>query len=360
MKKRIAILVMAAALAAGTMTGCGKLNDDDIVATVGDQKITADVAKFYARYYQAQYETYYSEMMGGAETMWSTKIDGSSTYEDSVKDSVMDTLTSCYLVNSHADEYDVKLTEEEQEAIKDAAKAFEEANSKKVREAVSGDKETVEEVLTMLTLQQKMQEAMTKDVDTNVSDEEAAQYRIQYAFFSYEQKSEDGAEESEDTSEEEITDERKAEVKAQAETFASNAASQSDFMTYAEEQGQQAVEHTGQKDDETPTKEVVEAVIALTDGGTTGAIEAEDGYYVARLVALLDREATDAKKEEIIQGRKQDAYEELCDKWKKEDKIKVDKGNWKKLDFEKEGVQMKVETSETDNSENTENTQEAQ
>ena len=50
---------------------------------------------------------------------------------------------------------------------------------------VSGETEYVERVLTLLTIQKKMTDAVTKDVSTEVSDEEAAQKSMQYVSFPY-------------------------------------------------------------------------------------------------------------------------------------------------------------------------------
>ena len=60
--------------------------------------------------------------------------------------------------------------------------------------------------------------------------------------------------------------------------------------------------------------------------------------YVAKLTSLLDREATDQKKASIIEERKQEQYDSLLEKWRKETDIKVDKKVWKKVDFEDTGV----------------------
>ena len=49
MKKRVLTLVLASALVAATVAGCGKLDGSEVVGEVGEAKITADVAKFYAR-----------------------------------------------------------------------------------------------------------------------------------------------------------------------------------------------------------------------------------------------------------------------------------------------------------------------
>ena len=56
--KRLAVLAVAGTLTATSLTGCGTINTDETVATVGDEKITLGVANFYARLQQAQYETY--------------------------------------------------------------------------------------------------------------------------------------------------------------------------------------------------------------------------------------------------------------------------------------------------------------
>ena len=63
--------------------------------------------------------------------------------------------------------------------ISEAAKAFDEANGLEEKEAVSGTTENVERMLTLVTIQEKMQKAMVADVDTEVSDEEAAQKSMQ-------------------------------------------------------------------------------------------------------------------------------------------------------------------------------------
>ena len=54
--KRLAVLAVAGTLTVTSLTGCGTINTDETVATVGDEKITLGVANFYARLQQAQYD----------------------------------------------------------------------------------------------------------------------------------------------------------------------------------------------------------------------------------------------------------------------------------------------------------------
>lgn len=62
--KRLAVLAVAGTLTATSLTGCGTINTDETVATVGDEKITLGVANFYARLQQAQYENLLCEYDG--------------------------------------------------------------------------------------------------------------------------------------------------------------------------------------------------------------------------------------------------------------------------------------------------------
>ena len=76
-------------------------------------------------------------------------------------------------------------------------------------------------------------------------------------------------------------------------------------------------------------------------GETTGVIKTDDGCYVARVTSLLDREATDAKKDTIVSERKQELYTETCEKWREDAKISVNDEVWGKIGFKDLKVTMK-------------------
>ena len=72
MKKRAVICLLAGVLAAASLSGCGSFDGSDVVVTVDDKEITADLANFLARYTQAQYETYYAGYLG--DDMWNLSL----------------------------------------------------------------------------------------------------------------------------------------------------------------------------------------------------------------------------------------------------------------------------------------------
>ena len=332
MKKRLVALVMAAAMLAVTVTGCGKLDDGDIIAEVGSKKITAGEANFYARLQQAQYETYYSSFLG--DDMWSGEAEEGKTYEETVKATILKNLETMYVLDMHKDDLEVTLTEEEEAAVDKAVKKFADANTLKNKEAVSGADENVKKILTLHLIQEKMRAAMTVDVDTEVSDEEAAQKAMQYVSFSFNTTDESG-------NAAQMTDEQKAELKTKAEEFQAGATSAEDFAAYVTEQGYEVANLTFDGETTSPSAKLVAAANKLEEGQVTEVIEDTVGYYVAKVTSLLDREATDKKKESIIEERRQTMFNDQVEKWLDEEKVTVHKSAWKKIDFVKQGVTIK-------------------
>lgn len=333
-KKTIALLV-AAILVMGLATGCG-VDNDATVAKVGDVEISLGVANFYARYQQSMYETYYGSYYGDA--MWSTEIEEGKTMEADVKANVMESIQNLYVLESHAKDYKVALTEEEEKAIAKAAEKFVKKNDGKVLKKVSGDVEIVKEVLKLLTIEHKMFDAMVADVDRKVTDDEAAQKLMGYASFAYSTTDENGQTIN-------LTDAEKKELKKKAEEFLKKAKKADDLEKLAKEYGVTWTKDTAfDAKSTTPDEKVVKAVDGLKKKGKfTDLIETESGLYVAQLISKFDRKATDSKKEEIITERENKRYEELLKEWRDAIKISVVDKAWDKVDFDDISVKMFVE-----------------
>lgn len=336
MKKKVLTLALTGVLAVTSLTGCGSLKEDDVVATVGDQKITAGVANFYARYTQAMYETYYAAYMGG-DDMWTTEVSDGQTYEESIKESVLEELETMIVLEMNMDAYDVTLSDEEKTVIENAAKTFDETNEEADKEKVSGSQETVERVMTLMTIENKMRNAIEAQADTEVSDEEAAQKSMEYVEFSY--LDEDG--------QTELSDDEKASVKEQAEAFAEGAKEAEDFDDYVTDQGYEAQTATFDSESTSPAAEVIEAADQMEEGEVSAVIGTDSACYVVKLTSLLDRDATDLKKQSIISERQTELYNDTCEELKEKEEIKVNKSVWKKVDFQKLSVTIKQEESDT-------------
>ena len=332
--KRAAVLTVAGLLTAGTLAGCsGSINTDAVVATVGDEDITLGVANFYARMTQGQYETYYAGMMGmTGEDMWAQEVEEGKTYEQAVKESIMTELENLYIIAQHAADYEVSLTEDEQGAIREAATQFDERNSDETKEAVSGYRKDIEKYLELFTIQNKMESKMKEGVDEEVSDEEAAQKAMKYVYFSFSSTDDSG-------NTVDLTDEEKDALRDDAQTLADRVKDGEDMTEVAEEMGLTVNDLTFDEESTGPNEDLVAEVDGFTEEGeTTGPIESDLGIYVGQLTSLLDRDATDQEKNNIVEERRQEQYDSLLEEWRDGVKIEVDEKAWDKIDFNETGV----------------------
>ena len=353
MKKKAVILLMAAMLTAGGLTGCGSLDEDAVAVSVNGSELTADVANFYARYMQAEYETYYGAYMG--DDMWNTEAEEGETYEESVKNAARESLEVMLLCEEHMGDYEVSLSDGEKEEISKLAQEFSEANSLEDKEKISGSTETAERVLTLMAIQSKVQEAIQAGADTEVSDEEAAQKAMQYAFFSYTTTDDSGA--VQDLTEEEkaaaVTGSRigsaartQPELVFQLESRRQSVQGGADFAQSAEEYGGEVTEDTFDSDSNVPSEEVVDEADQLGEGENTGVIETDAGCYVVKVTSLFDEEATETRKQQIVTERQTQLYEDTTQGWLDDADIEEHDSVWRKIDFNDLSVTIKQSSEE--------------
>ena len=255
----------------------------------------------------------------------------------------MDSLEDMYVLQLHMDEYNVSITDDEKAAITAAAAQFMEDNSKDAINALGATQEIVEEYLTLETIQSKMKAAIVAGADTNVTDEEAKTGAYSYVGISK------TTHQDESGNTVDYTDEEKEELAAKVADFA-KAAKEDGLDAAAEDAGYTVSTGTFTQEDDSVDDNLLAALKNLKEGEVTDVIEADNGYYVAKVVSLLDRDATDTKKESIVSQRKSDQYQSICKKWKKKTDIKVHKKVWNTISFADQGVTVKSTTEDTDTS----------
>ena len=406
--KRILAAGMCASMAMGLLTGCSSSNDE-VVAKMGDAKLTLGEANFMLRYSQAQTQSYLGAMFGEGTNVFQQDLTGSGqAYGETVKESVLNDLKDMTILEQHMSDYNVELTDEDKAAIEEAAKQFIADNSKDVLKEMSATEETVSRILTLYTIQSKMETAIEADVDTEVSDEEAAQKTIQYAYFTIpetESETEDATEatsadesasetetgteavsetetETEATSESETVAETETEATSETEA-ASEAASAETSEDTTESETEESAEkketretvqgvidavQSGETledavkaadesksltsysygaDEETLNENLKNAADALSDGEIASEpVEGENGFYVVQMVSTFDRDATDQKKEEIIKDRKKELYDNKIAEWDTES-FDINEKVWDKVTFE-EIFTLKQEETESE------------
>ena len=223
--KKGAVIVLAAAMCAGALSGCGKKTEAISAFTFDGKKVDGDLTNFVLRFEQASLDdiyTYYASMM--QQDIWSMD-DGQGlgiTTWDNFKSNIGQDIEKLLLAEQHASDYDVTLSDDEKKAIRDAAAKFIADNDPKALESMSATPEVVERYLELSTIRAKVENGMCADIDTNVSDEEAAQRMVEYIRYTpstesqTEAQSESGISETE--AESENTVQTEAETDAQTMT----------------------------------------------------------------------------------------------------------------------------------------------
>lgn len=340
MKFRKSLTVIAGMTAMLSLTACTRqLNTGEIVATLGEEQITLGEANFAAKYEQAQYEQMYSMYLGQAVD-WSMEAEEGKTLEDVTKETILEDIKKKHIVVSHAGDYGISLSEEEKNAASAAAAGFISDNEEKALKVIGADEDIIRNMLELNTLYTKVSEAMTADVDTEVSDEEALQRGISYVFIS-----------TEPTTDEEgnsvaLTEEEKEKKKADADKLAS-ILPEEDFAAVATVAGYTASNASYGADSTSLDAAVYDAADALKEGEVSDVIEVENGYYVVKLVSELDRDATDSKKETIVNQRKTDAFDALYQEWESAVTFEIKDRVWKKVKFKDNITFQFPETEDT-------------
>lgn len=369
--KKITGALLAGALGAAFLTGCSSpMDGTQPLLTSGEDTVTVGTGNLMLRMNQATMLSYYS-MMGGSTTgLWSQDSGDGETYGDTTKASILDELENMLVQKQHAADYDVSISEEEQGKIEEAAQAFMDANTEETIQNLSVSQSDVETLLELYTYQTKMYDPMVADVDTNVEDSEAAQSRITYCRIDISDT------QNEDGTTTPLTDEEKQEKKDQAQALldklqASADPASADMDAFAKEVNEDlnAVDNTFGDDDTLLDDKLKEAAKTLQDGQVYGeVVEGENAYFVVRMDSVLDREATDAEKENIVSERQQNAYNDLLDQWKDDADITVNNREWDKVtltDNEQYTIKQPetedtTEDSSTDAGETTENSTDTQ
>ena len=412
--KRILAAGVCATMTMGLLTGCSS-STGKTVAKMGDAEITLGEAEFMLRYNQAKTQGYLGALLGEGSNVFQQDLTGSGqAYGVTMKESVMNDLKDMILMEQHMSDYNVELTDEEKAAIEETAKEFLAENSKDVLKALAATEETVTRVLTLYTIQSKMQTAIEADVDTEVSDDEAAQKSIQYVYFTIpetESEAEDTTE-AESGSEEDTTEAVTDAAEESGETVAETESETVSETETAAEETSEAVSENGTEDaseavsendteeateaeteesaEKKETRETAQSVIDAVLGGETledavkavdenksvtdysyGAdeetlnenlknvadtlsdgeiaaepVEGENGFYVVQMVSTFDREATDQKKEEIINDRKQELLNSVLEGWAT-DSFDIDEKVWDTVTFD-DIITLKSTEAETE------------
>ena len=259
------------------------------------------------------------------EDMWKTDMSGSgSTLEDDTKDGVLEDLEEQYLARKHAADYSVELSEEQNTAIADAVAQFMSDNDEETLKVMGATEEYVKQYLEDRTYYSLVSAAAMEAADADISEDDCWMRTFTYVLF------DTTGDLDEDGNLVEYTEDEIKDIENQAKTL-STAADFDATVTDLEATASTYSYLKGEEEDDTMDMAIIEAAEKLAEGEISDVIEIEGvGYYVIRLDADHDEDASQTKRESL----QQEAFTALMDSWKEAITWTVDEKAWAKVKFD--------------------------
>ena len=284
--KRYRRLIVMILMAVFLCTACG---DNKIVLTTGfaADEIFRIEGKSCSKAEVLVYLTTLHNQYEGAfgDGIWAVQVEG-MPLGDTIKQTVLARLAKIKIMNLMAVQYQLQLTKEEQEAVKKAASEFYGNLSKDEIAAMDGVKKaTIEEMYEEYAIAEKLYEYLVKDVNPEISDDEARIITVHQILMKNEAQL--------------------ADIKAKIDDG-------EDFDTLAYSDNEAEEVSLSFAKGEMP-QEVEDACFALGEGEVSEILQTEDGYVLYQCVNTYDRDQTEAHKVQILQQRRKETFQKLYD-----------------------------------------------
>ena len=334
MTKRTAVAALTGVMAVGMLTGCGekKLDGTKTVATVDGTEIPLGLLSLSVREGQAQTEAMYKSFMGGQDySIWSMDADDGKTYGEQVVEQCLEDIELMYIMKEKAADYDVEITDDDEQKIADAAAEFMSANSDETIQDLAVTEDQVKTYLELQTYKSRMYDPIIADVDKDVSDEEAQQSSFDYVSISTADLSDDVIEQKKEDAQKILDDLKAAGTDGDLNEIAKAVDDSYSSVSGTFDANEDAAEEDSDDESDSSSSssaypdEVIKVLRTLKDGEIgPDVIETDTSYYVVKLDKVNDEEATQTKKDSIISTRESNLYTETTEKWLDDADINVE------------------------------------
>ena len=287
------------------LSGCmDSLKGSKVVLTTGfeknevfrieDMSCTLPEAMVYLVNTKNRYESVY-----GRE-IWNVSLDG-VTLEENIKETVLAQLAQQKTMNLLARQNGVALSEEEEARVMQAAETYFRSLGEEEKSTLQITVKDVEELYREYALARKVYQYIIKDINPEISDDEARTITVQYIYFRTCVL--DGTGKKIEYSEEE-----KQEILRKAEEVRFQLKNEeADFeeliLKYSDSEEGTCSFGKGEKD-----QAFEDAAFNLETDEISDIVETPDGYYLIKCISTFNRTETDANKVKIVEKRREEVF----------------------------------------------------
>ena len=227
-------------------------------------------------------------------------VDG-VTLEENIKETVLAQLAQQKTMNLLARQNGVALSEEEEARVMQAAETYFQSLSEEEKSALQITVKDVEELYREYALARKVYQYIIKDINPEISDDEARTITVQYIYFRTCVL--DGTGKKIEYSEEE-----KQEILRKAEEVRFQLKNEeADFeeliLKYSDSEEGTCSFGKGEKD-----QAFEDAAFNLETDEISDIVETPDGYYLIKCISTFNRTETDANKVKIVEKRREEVF----------------------------------------------------
>ena len=323
-KRRIIAYILLLAMMLAAISGCASSSEplvtkSDTVLVFAGEEISLGEVYLYANTVIEDYEKMYGDGIWSADV--SVSKDDSLNMEDVTRRDIIEDIIHVKLLNKKADEMKIALSDEESSKVTKEADNFYKNLTDEQLKNMQLTYELVQKVLQENAVASKVYEHMIEEAGIEVSDEDARETTFYDLFFEMYAVASSG----------DVTrftdDEKQAQYDRAIQAYntlnnpiesGGTGTGEVNIEGLAEFYGlTNSSYHTMTPDEigETYGQEIKDMFYGLEDGSYSLVMESEYGYHIFYMKALTDRDATDARKEELMVERKNAHMEEIYADW---------------------------------------------
>lgn len=302
MKQKKTITIFLICMMAVFLTACSDKNlkivfhtgfAKDEVFKMEDMTCTLPELMVYLQTTKCRYEEVYGEQI------WETKWND-ITMEKSMKEMVLAQISQVKAMNLLARQEGVSLTGEEEVKIKEAAGEYFETLSEQERILLEVDQELIRQLYQEYALANKVYNYIIKDINPEVSDDEARTITVDHILIKTYSLDENGNKVEYDKEAKDVAYQKIREVLEQAKD---GVEFDTLISSYNEDSQSQYSFGKGEMNLDFET-----VAFNLGKGEISNIVETEYGYHIIKCITTFNQEETDANKIKIVEKKREEVF----------------------------------------------------